>query len=415
MRRIVFNGRFLAQPLTGVQRYGLETLRALDRLLGREPALRRGAVWQLALPHDAADPPLLDHFEIRVLPIFRGHLWEQVTLAAFAHGAYLVNPGYSGPLFQRAQMITVHDAGLRANPQTYAWRYRLFADTLLSVLLPRVDTVATVSAFSARELARHHGLQRNDLLVCRNGWEHVRADGDDGAVLRRHGLASGGYLLAVGSLKANKNFGVIPQALQLLDDIALPPLAVVGATDTRVYRGVEPLPDTKARLLGPVPDDELHALYRHAAWFIFPSIYEGFGLPPLEAMANGCPVLAAEAAAIPEVCGDAALYFDPHDPASLAARLREVLTQPDPQALRRTLAQRALARLAIYRWDANARIVRDRLVAVGAVAAGEADHPRSAFGAPPQGGAAGGPAQPDPRRLVDAPVHAGVPFGEVER
>lgn len=388
MRRIVFNGRFLAQPLTGVQRYGLETLRSIDRLLGREPALREGTTWQLALPHDAADPPLLEHFEIRVLPLGRGHLWEQFTLADFARGAYLLNPGYSGPLGKRDQLITVHDAGLRANPQTYAWRYRVLADRLLAVLLPRVDTVATVSAFSARELKTHYGLRRDDLLVCHNGWEHVRAAGDsagdDAAVLARHGLVQGGYLLAVGSLKANKNFGVIPQALRLLEDLALPPLAVVGASDARVYRGVAPPATQQTRLLGAVSDAELNTLYRHAAWFIFPSIYEGFGLPPLEAMANGCPVLAAAAASIPEVCGDAALYFDPHDPASLATRLREVLTLREPQALRRMLAQRAQERLAIYRWDTNARLLLDRLGAVGAVAtAPGVDGPGSLAGSVP--------------------------------
>lgn len=369
MKRIVINGRFLAQPLTGVQRFGLETLRALDGLLGREPQHLRSTTWQLALPNDAGDPPLLENFEIRVLPFLRGHAWEQLSLADFARGAYLVNAGYSGPLFKRDQMITVHDAGVRAHPDTYARRYRLFHDALLATLAPRVDTLATVSSFAARDLKTRYHLSRDDLLVCRNGWEHVSTAGDDMAVLRRHGLTSGGYLLTVGSLKANKNFGIIPQALQLLEDVALPPLVVVGASDARIYRGVAPLASQRMRLLGPVPDEELHALYRHAAWFIFPSVYEGFGLPPLEAMANGCPVLAAHAASIPEVCGDAALYFDPHDPASLAQRLREVTSLREPEALRHTLARRALARLAIYRWEANARIVLDRLIAVGAVAA----------------------------------------------
>lgn len=388
MRRIVFNGRFLAQPLTGMQRYALETLRALDRLLGREPQLLHDTVWQLALPHDAADPPLLEHFEIRVLPMLRGHWWEQITLADFARGAFLINPGYSGPVFKRDQMITLHDAGVRVHPQTYSRRFRLFHDALVGVLAPRVNTLATDTAFAAQDLRTHYRLRRDDLLVCRCGWEHtsapgrpqgesrsaqhegepIGAHGDDQAVLRRHGLTSGGYLLAVGSLKANKNFGVIPQALQMLGDVALPPLAVVGASDPRLYRGVAPMHDHRTRVLGQVPDAELYALYRHAAWFIFPSVYEGFGLPPLEAMACGCPVLAAHAASIPEVCGDAVLYFDPHDPASLAARLREVTTLREPQALRQTLARRALARLAIYRWDANARIVLDRLIAVGAVA-----------------------------------------------
>lgn len=379
MKRIVFNGRFLAQPLTGVQRFGLETLRALDRLIGREPQHLRGTTWQLALPNDAADPPLLEHFEIRVLPFLRGHAWEQLSLAEFARGAYLVNPSYSGPLLKRDQMITVHDAGVRAHPHTYARRYRLFHDALLTTLAPRVDTLATVSAFSAQELKSHYRLQRDDMLVCRNGWEHVSSAGDDLDVLRRHGLTSGGYLLAVGSLKANKNFGIIPQALQLLDDVALPPLVVVGASDPRIYRGSAPLPSDRLHLLGPVPDVELHALYRHATWFIFPSLYEGFGLPPLEAMANGCPVLAANAASIPEVCGDAALYFDPHDPASLAARLRELYTLREPETLRHTLSRRALARLAIYRWEANARIVLDRLLAVGAVASAPGAEPETSL------------------------------------
>lgn len=368
MRRLVYNGRFLAQPPTGVQRFGLETLRALDRLIGRDPRLVEGTTWQLALPHDARDPPLLEHFEIRVLPMLRGHAWEQLTLAAFARGAYLFNPGYSGPWFQREQWITVHDAGTRAHPQTYSRRYRWLHDALVSHLAPRVDTLATVSTFSAQELAMRFGVKRDDIVLARSGWEHVTGPVDDAAVLRRHGLASGGYLLAVGSLKASKNFGLIAQALQRVGDVGLPPLAVVGSTDAGVYRGVAELPSAGVRMLGAVPDDELHALYRHAAWFIFPSLYEGFGLPPLEAMANGCPVLAARAASIPEVCGDAAIYFDPHDPESLAARLRQIAALDDPPALRRTLNERAAHRLALYRWEVNARIVLDRLMERGAVA-----------------------------------------------
>lgn len=368
MRRLVVNGRFLAQPPTGVQRFGLETLRALDRLIGRDPLLVEGTTWQLAMPHDARDPPLLEHFEIRVLPMLRGHAWEQVTLAAFVRGAYLFNPGYSGPWFKRDQWITVHDAGTRAHPQTYARRYRWLHDALVGHLAPRVDTLATVSNFSMEELALRFGVRRDDIVLARSGWEHVTAPVDDAAVLARHGLTSGGYLLAVGSLKASKNFGLIGQALQRVGDVALPPLAVVGATDARVYRGTAELPSERVRMLGAVPDDELHALYRHAAWFIFPSLYEGFGLPPLEAMANGCPVLAARAASIPEVCGDAALYFDPNDADSLAVRLRQIAALADPQALRRTLNERAAARLALYRWEVNARIVLDRLLAQGAVA-----------------------------------------------
>jgi glycosyltransferase involved in cell wall biosynthesis len=369
MRRIVVNGRFFAQPRTGVQRYGLETLRALDQLLSRHPQFLESNRWELALPHDAVDLPLLENFEYCTLQFFTGHLWEQLPLAAFARGAYLINLNYSAPLLKRMQLVSVHDASVRAHPQTYSWGYRLWHDLLVRVLAPRAHSVMTASHFSAQELKRHYGLQRNDVVIERSGWEHVRAAPaiDEAAVLRRHGLVSGGYLLAVGSLKGNKNFGVIPRALQLLGSLKLP-VAVAGGRDARVFQGIETLRPHGLRLLGFVSDEELNVLYRHASWFIFPSLYEGFGLPPLEAMANGCPVLAAHAASIPEVYGDAVLYFDPTDPASLAACLRDVTTRADAQALRETLKQRAAARMAIYRWDANARILLDRLVRSGVVA-----------------------------------------------
>jgi glycosyltransferase involved in cell wall biosynthesis len=370
MRRIVVNGRFFAQARTGVQRYGVETLRALDDIIGRQPEYLEGTTWQLAIPRDASDDmPMLENFEIHTLQLFTGHLWEQTSLAAFARGAYLLNANYSAPLFKRAQLITVHDASVRAHPQTYSLGYRLLNNLLVGALAPRVHSVMTVSNFSAQELKTHFKLKRNDIVVGRSGWEHINAtpEGNDAAVLRRHGLKSGGYLLTVGSLKPNKNFALIPRALRLLGSTQRLPVAVVGADDSRVYQSIEPLTSDAMHMLGHVSDDELNVLFRHAAWFIFPSVYEGFGLPPLEAMANGCPVLAARAASIPEIYGDAVLYFDPHDPASLAERLREVTTRADAPALRDALKQRAAARMAIHLWDANARILLDHLVATGVV------------------------------------------------
>jgi glycosyltransferase involved in cell wall biosynthesis len=370
MRRIVVNGRFFAQPRTGVQRYGIETLRSLDALLGRHPQFLEGIRWQLALPHNAVGVPLLENFEIHTLQFFSGHLWEQLPLALFARGAYLINLNYSAPLLKRMQLVSVHDASVRAHPQTYSWRYRLLSNLLVGTLAPRVHSLMTASHFSAQELKRHFGLERNDIVIERSGWEHVRAapEIDDAEVLRRHGLTSGGYLLAVGSLKWNKNFGIIPRALKLLGSRLPLPVAVAGGRDARVYQGIDAPPPGTMKLLGFVSDEELNVLYRHAAWFIFPSLYEGFGLPPLEAMANGCPVLAANAASIPEVYADAVLYFDPNDPQALAKCLHDVTTRPDASALRKTLKQRAAARMAIYQWDANARILLDRLVRSGVVA-----------------------------------------------
>jgi glycosyltransferase involved in cell wall biosynthesis len=361
MTRVVLNGRFLAQPHTGVQRYARETILALDALIAQGAGLEL----VLAVPSNARDLPLR-HIEVRKLPWLRGHAWEQVTLPLFARGDLLVNFSYSGPVAKRNQVITVHDATVRAMPQCFSARYRLWHDTLLWLLRNRVASVMTVSEFSADEIRSRYGVA-NRVVVGREGWSHALARGDATATLARHGLNAGQYLLLVGSLKPNKNIEVVARALSAVPDLPWT-VAVAGAADARIFRSAGAA-DPRMKFLGFVPDEDLGALYANAAWFLFPSLYEGFGLPALEAMANGCPVIAANAAALPEVCGDAALYFDPRDAAALAALLRG----PARDArLRETLRRNAVRRLTHYTWTANAQSVlgeiRERAGLSGAMA-----------------------------------------------
>ncbi|HEU0204383.1 MAG TPA: glycosyltransferase family 1 protein [Burkholderiaceae bacterium] len=355
--RVVFNGRFLTQVPTGVQRYARESLRAFDRLLDEEPRLRAQLVCMLAVPRGAA-PIELAHIRVRVLPLLSGHLWEQLALPWCARGDYLVNFNYSAPVVKRHQLITLHDASVAAIPHGYSWRYRLVHETLVRVLRHRVHTVMTVSRFSSGEIAQRYGVHH--ALVGMEGWEHSVAAGDGAATLRKYRLEANRYVLAVGSDKPHKNFEVLDRALALLNGFPFT-VAIAGATDLAIFRHARPSQHT--RLLGYVSDVELADLYRHAAWFVFPSTYEGFGLPALEAMGNGCPVIAARAASIPEVCGDAALYFDPHNAAALAALLERVAREPE---LRTSLRAKARARLARYSWADNARILARHLLRVPA-------------------------------------------------
>lgn len=354
-KRVVLNGRFLAQVQTGVQRYATETLRAMDAALGASPALRQQLDLVLAVP-DGAQPLPLQHIRVEHVPGRAGHLWEQWSLLLFARGSYLVNFNYSGPLLKRAQMVTVHDATVKAMPGSFTRSYRWVHNTLVAVLGRTAQDLMTVSTFSRDELQRWFGLRRRDILVGREGGEHAVLPADDAAVLRRHGLKPQGYILGVGSVKPNKNYGLLGHAMKLLPDYPLP-VAIAGAKDIGIFKDAAVLPDS-FRFLGFVADADLAALYRQAAWFVFPSSYEGFGLPAVEAMANGCPVLAARAASIPEVCGEAALYFDAADPQELAALLQRVAHHPQQ---RQALVAAAAERLQRYNWRANAHILLGRL------------------------------------------------------
>jgi glycosyltransferase involved in cell wall biosynthesis len=354
-QRVVFNGRFLAQVHTGVQRYAAETLLALDALLSARPALLAQFQFELAVPDDAR-PLALSAIRHVHLPGSASHLWEQWPLLRHSHGAFLVNFNYSGPLLKRRQLVTVHDATVRAMPQAFSRTYRWVHNAMVSVLGRSAESVMTVSEFSRDELLRWFGLRRKDIVIGREGGEHAVRPADDAAVLRKHGLESGRFVLGVGSVKPNKNFGLVGRAMRLLPDY-LWPVAIAGAKDIGIFRDASAVADG-FRFLGFVTDDDLAALYRHAAWFILPSLYEGFGLPAVEAMANGCPVLAARAASIPEVCGDAALYFDPNDPASLADALQQAAHQP---GLRQRMVAAGRERLARYHWRANAQILLDHL------------------------------------------------------
>lgn len=368
---IVFNGRFLTQVQTGVQRYARETLMAFDALLARRTDLNRRIHAQLAVPAGVAPLPLR-RIETRTVAGLTGHLWEQVSLAWFARDAFLVNFNYSGPIAKRRQLITLHDATVAVSPETFSPAYRALHRALVHALRHRAAVLMTVSEFSRREIVRHFGIDR-PIVVGREGWEHATAHGDDQATLSKYGLTPGGFVLAVGSMKPSKNFGLLGAALQQLGSYRWP-IAIAGALDARVFRGAQ-VPADLVRLLGFVSDDELGHLYRHAAWLVLPSLYEGFGLPAIEAMGNGCPVLAARAAAIPEVCGDAALYFDPNDVGSLVAALRQAAADP---SLRDDMNRRAQARLAIFSWHANAELLAQAVLDLGAAVAASAGVPRQA-------------------------------------
>jgi glycosyltransferase involved in cell wall biosynthesis len=356
MPQVWINGRFFGQRVTGVQRYAREAIRALDDLLaadGAPPAARFTVLAPRGTP-----VPAFRRLAVREVGRLQGHAWEQLELPWHARRGLLFSFGFTGPVLKRDQVVTVHDAAVLRVPQAFGRRFRHAYAWLVRTVAARAPLTLAVSRFSAGEAAACFGVQPARLRITSEGWQHLAHLAPDFAIVDRHGLRGRPFALAVGSPTPNKNFGAIARALALLGDEA-PVCVVVGAADARVFRSAPDDVRQAGRLLavGYVSDAELKALYLHAGCFLFPSFYEGFGIPPLEAMAHGCPVIASTAPAVREVCADAALYFEPHVPAQLALHLLEVFDDDgEGAALRARLREAGLRRAALFSWQRAASL-----------------------------------------------------------
>ncbi|MCD0420821.1 glycosyltransferase family 4 protein [Rubrivivax sp. JA1024] len=358
MTRVAFNGKFLAQPTTGVQRFARQMLAALDAELVRAPD-SPVSDWVVLTPPGVAVPAWrrLRSWTVREPAASASlHAWEQLALPRAARDALLVSLAGSAPWFARRQIATLHDAAVFDQPEAYTpafvgWYRRLFRR-----LGRRAERLFTVSAFSRQRLAQVLAVapERFSLLPC--GADHLDGVVADDAVFERLRLGGRRFVLAVGSENPTKNQAGLLRAWRRLEAPESLCLVLVGGRNQRVFQrgGAAADPPGVVRT-GWLPDAPLLALYRRAEALAFPSSYEGFGLPPVEAMRCGCPVLAARAASMPEVCGDAALYVDPADPADIAAGLRRLLGDA---VLRDRLRAAGRERAAAYTWAASAAALR---------------------------------------------------------
>ncbi|MBB2155721.1 glycosyltransferase family 4 protein [Gluconacetobacter diazotrophicus] len=346
------NSRFLTQPLSGVQRFATEITSAIGRVWSANDVSRP----ILLTPAAAliADGP--GDLERQFVGRRQGQIWEQIDLPRRARDGVLLNLGNTAPIMGRRQLVVLHDAGIFSQPDAYSWRFRLWYRVLHNLLLRTRSRLVTVSEFSRGELARHLGVVAERFAVIPEGADHISRLAADHAVLARHGLATERYVLVVGNLAPHKNLASLGVLARMLAarDIAL---VITGALNRSVFNGQDGITlPAPAHYIGRVSDTELCALYQNAACFVFPSRYEGFGLPAVEAMACGCPVVASSIPALREVCADAALYAHPDDPVAIASTVARVIDTP---GLAQDMRMKGMARAAGFTWDKAARALLD--------------------------------------------------------
>lgn len=342
--RVYVNARFLTQPLSGVQRYARELVAALAA---------RGAFRIIALvPASVTRPAGWDGVEIRLVPGGRGHLWEQRILARAAMDGPLLSLTGSGPLSHPCHVLAIHDANIWDVPQAFSWRYRSWHRHMRPALARRAAGLITVSQYSAQRLASCLGVAASRFTVIGNSAEHIRQVAPDPGILGRHGLSAQPYLLALGSAGPNKNIEALLQAHARLADA--PQIVLAGGNLPGLAQGQ---PDCLC--VGRVSDAALRALYEGAQGFVFPSLSEGFGIPPLEAMQLGVPVLAARSGALPEILGDAALWCDPLSEVSMVEGLQKLSALSGPA--RRWQIAAGQSRAAQFSWAHSAAMLKELL------------------------------------------------------
>ncbi|MGE5452618.1 MAG: glycosyltransferase family 4 protein [Acidobacteriota bacterium] len=354
--QIVINGRFLTRPVTGVERFAGELLTALDRLVTSGQI--QMPTMEIVVPKGHPLKLAFDSFPIREIGHRQGHLWEQLDLPRYCGKRFLVNLCNTGPVSMSHQAVVIHDAAVFAVPHAYGTAFKLAYKLMHGLLARRAQAIWTVSEFSRAELQKFLPLKGRSIVVLPEGGEHVQRVAPDDSILDKAQLRQRPFVLAVSSAQPAKNFGLIIRALDQAQADPGFDVVVAGGTNPTIFSTQgQPLP-TYVKHVGYVSDGQLAALYRHAACFVFPSVYEGFGLPPLEAMAWGCPVVASRAASIPEVCGDAAEYFDPQDPRSFLDALNAVMHNPQRKA---ELQHNAVNRSQLWTWDRAARSLAQAL------------------------------------------------------
>lgn len=270
-------------------------------------------------------------------------------------------------------VVTIHDCIHLMFPQYLQGRFALrYARSSISFAARRATRVLTVSESSKRDILRFVDTEPEKIVVIYNAFDErfgEEPNEDDIARVRERYQLQDAFVLYVGNVKPHKNLGRLIEAFHLVRQRGLDHLKLVLIGDdiskyAALRRAVHTYQLHKyVRFLGYVPEATLAVMYRLAGVFVFPSLYEGFGLPPLEAMASGTPVVASNVSSLPEVTGDAAVLVDPMSPEAIADGMYRVLTL---EGLRHTLRARGLARAKQFSWEASVRRIHEIYLEVGA-------------------------------------------------
>lgn len=341
---VVVNARFLTQPITGTQRFAIELCKELKKLI---PKLQFVSPPNI-IHHDVAE-------ELGVITFGRINqnlIWEQIELPLYLirNGSpLLVNLCNSAPILYTRNIVSILDLSFHIHPQWFAKSFVLLYNIMIPYCAKRAKKILTISENSKNDINKYFKIPNSQIeIIYPSISESFRYN--ERAIKQ----SDDKFILGVSSLDPRKNFDGLIKAFK---EANFPDakLVIVGQQH-RVFAntGLKELIENDNRIVftGYLSDDKLAELYRNATLFAYPSFFEGFGIPPLEAMAAGCPTLVSSTTSMPEVCGDASLYVDPNSIESIKNGLIRAMSDAD---LRSDLRRKGYIQVKKYNWGDSAR------------------------------------------------------------
>ncbi len=308
MKQYIVNGKYMAERMQGIVRYSRELMAELDHLIDDRISIT------LVIPPDAKDIPEFKNIKIESIGKHTGVIWEQLDLGRYVRRhkeATLINLCNIVPFGVKPGITVVHDIMYKVNHDHYTtFRNRIsriWHEIQYKYLFRHEKLILTVSNYSKSEIEKYYPKTKGKIKVVPDGWEHVlkfkaSQDWQD----RYPYLHSGEFYFSLATLSKNKNGIWIMKVAEKNPNAVF---AMAGKIYETEYDKIPP----NVHLLGFISDEDACALMKHCKAFLFPSIYEGFGIPPLEALALGAEVISSNSTSLPEVLGDSVHYINPYD------------------------------------------------------------------------------------------------------
>jgi len=358
---IYINGRFLTQQQTGTQRNAYELTQSLLKLTGN--------ITILVPPSEILDAYDTSNMPIKVIGINKSALWEQIDLAYFMalkKNSILINLTNTAPYLLRQQIVSIMDMAVFINPAWFNWKFSTYYKWLVPKIARRSLQVITISTSSKTDIVKYTGIPESKVKIINCAVpsrfqeliNSMKID-ETNSLLEKLDVKQNNFFLAVSSLDPRKNFLKLVEAYQLTESKI--PLLIVGRkSNTFADLNLSDQQTTAdIRFTGYLTDTELVILYQSALCFLYPSLYEGFGIPPLEAMACGCPTLVSNTSSLPEVCGSASVYVDPNDVVEISNAIKQISADVE---LRENLIQEGYKQVNKFNWDTSAKLMLAEIV-----------------------------------------------------